>query len=296
MTKGRRLVFGCGYLGQRVAMGWLAAGHEVVVTTRSERRAETLRQAGLVPRIADVTRPETLANLPAAEAVLYGVGYDPQSQAPVTREAIYLDGFRAVLDALPAETGKVIYLSSTGVYGQRDGDWVDEETPCRPLREAGRLFLAAERELANRPIGCRGIVLRLAGLYGPGRLLRMAALRTGEPIEAPIHGHLNLIHVDDAVAAVFAAEQKASLPRTYLVSDGHPTGHREFYCWLAHLLGLPAPRFVEPDSSRPTPRRGGSDKQIRNARLLNELNLVLKYPSYREGLAAIVAQEHEGMN
>lgn len=148
---------------------------------------------------------------------------------------------------------------------------------------------AAEQVLAAHPLGQRAIVLRLAGLYGPGRIPRVADLQAGRPVAVSSRGHLNLIHVSDAVRVVLAAET-VSPPRTYLVSDGHPAQRRQFYLRLAELLGLPPPQFVEPSAADAALSRAGTDKQVSNRRMLAELKVQLAYPSYREGLAAIVAE------
>ena len=110
-----------------------------------------------------------------------------------------------MLAALPSDTGRFIYISTTGVYGTAGGEWVDEETPPDPQRDGGRASLAAEQVLAAHPLGARSIILRLAGIYGPGRVPFLDKLRAGEPIPAPSAGYLNLIHVDDAAAVVVAA-------------------------------------------------------------------------------------------
>jgi nucleoside-diphosphate-sugar epimerase len=123
----RRLVFGCGYLGGRVAQHWLAAGGPVFAVTRSAERAAKWAQQGLRPILADVTRPETLSGLPVADTVLYAIGYDRRSAA--SRQEVSVEGLRHVLAALPSQTGRIVYLSSTGVYGSVAGDWVDEDTP-----------------------------------------------------------------------------------------------------------------------------------------------------------------------
>lgn len=281
-----KLIAGCGYLGLRVARRWLAGGHSVHALTRSPDRAEELQREGITPITADVTRPESLARLPVADTVLWSVGWDPQGGAD--RRAVYVAGLRAVLDALPPATRRIVMTSSTGVYGQADGRWIDEDSPCRPVREAGRVMLEAEETLRSHPLGDRAIVLRLAGLYGPGRIPRMRQLAAGEPIVASPGGHLNLIHVDDAAAAVLAAESRATPPRTYLVSDGHPTQQRDFYAQLAGLLGVGPPQFAEPDADTQRAQRGGN-KRVRNGRMLDELGVELQHPTYREGLAAIVA-------
>jgi nucleoside-diphosphate-sugar epimerase len=281
-----KLIVGCGYLGGRVARRWLAAGETVYAVTRSAEHAGVLSRDGVRPIVADVTRPETLQRLPPAETVLYSVAYDPRSQA--TRDEVYAGGLRAVLDALPATTGRVLLTSSTGVYGPAAGDWVDEDSPCRPTRDAGRAMLAAEAVLRNSRFADRAIILRLAGLYGPGRIPRMADLLAGRPMAIAAEGCLNLIHVDDAACLIVAAESRAAPPRIYVVADGQPAGRRDFYQHLAALLGLPAVRFADTPPGDRSALRGGSDKRVRSVRIFEELAVSLTYPSYKEGLAAMV--------
>ena len=120
------------------------------------------------------------ASLPAADTLLYAVGYDPAGGT--SRSAVYVDGLRAVLDAVSPQVRRVILISSTGVYAEQGGGWVDESSPCQPSRESGRALLAAEQALAAHRLGAVGIVLRLAGIYGPGRLPRRAELASGGPL------------------------------------------------------------------------------------------------------------------
>lgn len=279
-----RLIFGCGYLGRRVAELWQPSAAPLYAVTRTAQKAAALERAGLRPIVADVTRPESLGKLPAATTVLYAIGYDRQSGA--SREALHVEGLRQVLTALSPETQRVIYISTTGVYGSSDGQWVDETTPCRPTREAGRVQLAAEAVLRNHPLAERTMILRMAGIYGPGRIPRLADLVAGRPLEVAAASYLNLIHVDDAAAVVVAAETGVRPPQLFTVSDGHPCRRRDFYRHLARLLGQPEPEFVAPPSVAATTSRGHATKRVSNRRLLAELGVALRYPSYEEGLAA----------
>lgn len=288
----RRLIFGCGYLGRRVAKTWRDQGDEVWLVTRSTATAETWRADGYRALVADVTDPQSLVDLPSAATVLWAVGYDRRAGQSI--EQVYVAGLAKVLAALPSDTGRVIYISSTGVYGSAAGQWVDELTPCVPLRAGGRACLAAEECLAAHRLGARSVVLRLAGIYGPGRIPRAESLRAGEPIDAPADGYLNLIHVDDAAAIVVAAAERAPIPRLYVVSDGQPGLRREYYGELARLLHAPPPTFVAPEPTSAAAQRAASDKRTSNARLVAELGVPLQYPSYREGLAAIVAGDSAG--
>ncbi len=286
-----KLIIGCGYLGQRVARRWRDAGHDVFVVTRSEARSRELADEGYCSIVADVLRPETLADLPVADSVLFAVGYDRRSNASI--HETYAGGLAHVLDALPAETGRLIYISSTGVYGQTEGEIVDERSATEPSREGGRASLAAEQTLWAHPLGQRGVVLRLAGIYGPGRIPLVAKICAGEPIPAPERGWLNLIHVDDACSVVLAAAERAEPPQTYLVSDGHAIERRAYYQELARLVGVPPPVFATPAPDSSSAARATSNKRVSNERMQAELNVALAYPTYREGLSAILAAENE---
>jgi nucleoside-diphosphate-sugar epimerase len=284
-----RLVIGCGYLGSRVAQRWRAAGGEVFAVTRLAARAAILQQSGLRPVVADVTMPGTLASLPAADSVLYAVGHD-RAAGPSMRD-VYVTGLRAVLDNLAGRVGRLIYISSSGVYGQNDGSWVDETTVCQPTRESGHVCLEAEGTLAAHSLAERAVVLRLAGIYGPGRLPNRAALLAGEPIAASPQGYLNLIHVDDAAAVALAVAEHPSPAALYLVSDGHPIERQEYYAEAARLLGAPPPRFVAPAADSPKAARAESNRRVSNARMLADLGVRLTYPTFREGLAAAFVEE-----
>src|SRR5262249_28387718 len=146
----------------------------------------------LRPIVADVTQPSTLKALPVCGTTLYCVGFDRGSGNSM-RE-VYVDGLANVLRLLP-DGGKFIYVSSTGVYGDAGGGWVDESTPVNPTDEGGQVAWEAEQLLQRlRP---DAVILRLAGIYGPGRLLRRAkSMRSGEPIAADPEKWLNLIQVD----------------------------------------------------------------------------------------------------
>ncbi len=290
-----KLIFGCGYLGSRVAARWREAGDEVMIVTRSQQRAEDFRQQGFGAIVANVTEPASLVQLPVASTVLFSVGYDRSEEAAKgpSIEEVYADGVRNVLHALPAETGRFLFISTTGVYGRGDGGWVDEETQPDPQREGGRASLAAEQRLAEHPLGEPGFVLRLAGLYGPGRIPFLDRLRAGEPIPAPQEGYLNLIHVEDAARVVLAADgmEQDELglgPKVYCVSDGEPVLRGDYYREVARRIGASEPRFLAPDPSSPRAVRAAANRRICNHRLIRELNVQLAYPSYREGLAAIL--------
>lgn len=271
----RRLVVGCGYLGTRVARAWRDAGDEVYATTRGGQTA-ALSSEGFQPLTLDVTAGPLPGSLPEVDTVLFAVGRSRHSEA--TMFDIHVMGLRAMLDALPTGARRVIYVSTTGVYGQDRGEWVDEGSETEPIREGGRACLSAERLLRGHERGRDAIVLRMAGLYGAGRVPRVDDVLRGQPIAGSPDAYLNLIQVDDAALAVVAAGNPAVRgDQTYVVSDSHPPTRGEYVGAVASRLGRAVPSFTG---------GAGRGKRVRGTRILRELDLHPQYPSFREGLAA----------
>jgi nucleoside-diphosphate-sugar epimerase len=287
MTK---LIIGCGYLGRRVARLWLDAGHSVAAITRSPARAEELKQQGIQSLVADITQPATLGKLPEADSVLFAVGYDATSGR--SRREYFVDGLQTVLDALSPKIQRFILISSTSVYGQTEGQWIDEDAPCLPKTESGLAILEGENVLMASQFGQCALILRLAGLYGPGRLLRRAeVLMAGNPFVAPKDNFLNLIHIDDAATIIVAADMHAKLPCNYIVADGNPVKYCDYITYLAKLLGAPVPRFQEPSAFQSDQNRSLSNKRLSNARIQCELGVQLEYPTYKEGLDSVFTSQ-----
>jgi len=282
-----KLIFGCGYLGLRVARLWRAAGNQVFAVTRSAERARQLAAEELVPLVADVTAEAQIQVPQEVRTILWAVGYSRSRLPGGTIHDVYVGGLANALRALSPEVSRFIYISSTGVYGQVTGSEVDETSPCQPTREGGKACLAAEELLHASSLANKTVILRLAGIYGPDRIPRSKDLLAGAPIDAPKDGWLNLIHVEDAARIVLLAEHIADPPKLYVVSDGQPVIRGDYYRELARLLGAPPPRFVEPPADSPAAARAASDKRVNPRRLFADLSPALLYPSYREGLAAI---------
>lgn len=282
----RLLILGCGYLGERVAHVWHGLGRPVTAVTRSASRAEAWRERGWIPYLADICDPESLQNLPEVDTVLFAVGYDRQGAH--SQHAVYVDGLAAVLAVMKQRCRRFLYVSSSSVYGQQNGEWVDEDALCEPTQPGGQLCLEAERLVhAMFPGAGAAVVLRFAGLYGPGRLLsRIEALRAGLSLSGSPEAWLNLIHVDDGTASVIAAAETITPSPCYLVCDDEPTSRGDYYRCLAEFVGAPVPTF---DELTPSKRgSGGLNKRCRNTCLHAELLPTLRYPTYREGLANAV--------
>lgn len=280
-----KLIVGCGYLGERVLALWRAQGERVYAVTRSPGRAAEWAQHGIAPLVIDITKPIEVEAPSDIETVLFAVGFDRHAGPSIYE--VYVTGLARVLAWLPASVRRFIYISSTGVYGSFDGEWIDEGAPCEPQREGGIACLAAEKLLAETPFADRSVVLRLAGIYGPQRIPRAKDLIAGKPLDAESNGYLNLIHVADAANIVLLAEQQPT-SRCLLVSDGHPVVRSEYYAELARLLNAPPPQYAPSASEPPIAKRGSADKRINNARLMRELSPEFLFPDYRAGLADAV--------
>ena len=283
----KRLVIGCGYLGRRVARRWLKMGDTVFAVTRDPARADEFEQDGILPFVADIHDVSSLAGLPEVDTVLYAVGFD-RSGGRSIRDA-FVEGLENVLSRLPAPRGRFIYISSTGVYGQDDGQWVDEESPCQPVRDGGQACLDAENLLIQKDPGFKCCRLRLAGIYGPGRIPRRAELQAGKAISASPTGWLNLVHVDDAASVVVAAADASEFPDLLLVADGCPLRREDYFKELCRQLDAPPVCFEDSGGDSERSQRALSSKRVSNQKMLASLDLILEFPQFSAGLAAILA-------
>ncbi len=279
------MIFGCGYLGRRIARLAIRDGNRVWTTTRQSDKQRELASEGFQPIVADWTDRRTLKKLPTVKHVVICVSYDRRSS--LNRYESQVGGLRNLLHAISPET-KVCYISTTGVYQQQGGWWVDEASPTRPTRDGGRAHLMAESLLNQMRPNSPWTIFRLSGIYGPGRIPRAADVIAGRPIASPQHGFLNLIHVNDAAEAVCAALRKHT-QRLYVVSDDEPVIRSRFYKEIALQTGSKQPKFVTPDNGSPVMMRSESNKRVWNRRMKRDLVPKLQFPTYRHGLADILS-------
>lgn len=287
-SRSARLVVGCGYLGERVARAWLAAGDRVLAVTRRAARAAELAAFGIEPVVADVAADAPWwTALPPLATVFWAVGFDRAGGG--THRDVHVAGLRRMLDGLATAASarggappRIILSSSTGVWGDEAGGIVDESTPPRPNRDSGRALVEAEDVLRTHALG-PGVALRFAGLYGPGRLPRIDDLRAGRPIAADPDSWLNLVHVDDAARVVGAVADAPAPGPLYVVSDGRPVRRRDWYGRLASLAGAPAPAW-DPAA----PRDRSADKRVDPALLVRDLGFTPTRPDALAALADLV--------
>ncbi len=232
------VIAGAGDVGGRLAALRVRRGDEVIAL----RRREVACTAGIRSLRADLATGAGLERLPRqAQAIVFCAAPDERSE-PAYR-ALYLDGLRRLLDACDAP--RLLFVSSTAVYGEDAGEWVDEATPARPPAFNGRVLFEAEHELAPH---AGSVVLRLSGLYGPGR---EAMLRRAQASAAARPRWSNRIHVDDAASALAHLLDLSGPGRLYLGTDDRPVFEHELVAWLRQRDGLPPPSIVaEAESGR----------------------------------------------
>lgn len=284
----RVLIVGCGYVGLPLGAELARGGHEVFGLRRSEEASGALARAGIQWVRGDVTdRAQLAAIAPRFDWVVNTVSASGGGAEDYQRT--YFEGTRNLIEWL-ADTGlkKFVYTSSTGVYGQDDGSLVDEHSAVEPEAGTGRVLAEAERLLltAARERNFPAVVLRVAGIYGPGRGFYLRQMLSGQArIEGEGGRFVNMIHRDDLVGAIVAALERGQPGQVYNVCDDEPAPLAEVYDWLARELKLPPP----PRGAGGTPgpgRRAATNKRVSNRRLRDELGYQLKYPTYREGYRA----------
>jgi nucleoside-diphosphate-sugar epimerase len=275
----RIFVAGLGFSGLRIAERLARCGHEVWGLNRSGQGSVS----GVRIVAGDVLACgglQALSAVPPVDLLISALSGTGQKDQEAYRR-VYVEGPARIADALSwGGDRKLWFLGSTGVYGGADGEWVDEETPPEPSHRAGEVQLEAEAALRNA--GDETCVLRLSGLYGPGRtrLIRQA-LRTRPYLKPEIWS--NQIHRDDVAGVVaFLAERAEPPPPLLLVSDDRPALRREIFDWVREAAGLPEGCYDEDHPGRATRDRGC--KRVSNARL-RALGAPLQYPDYRSGLA-----------
>ncbi|QXP84671.1 SDR family oxidoreductase [Methylococcus sp. Mc7] len=282
------LIVGCGDIGSRVARLELAEGHGVYGLARSAETAARLAGQGIAAVGGDLDKPDSLAGLKGGWTTLYYLAPSPAWAVDDPRLA-------ALLEALPATRlpGKVVYISTSGVYGDCGGDWVGEDRPPHPQTGRSRRRWAAEEALTawSRRHGVTAVILRVPGIYGPGRL-PLERLRAGVPVvreeESP---YSNRIHADDLAEVCFAAARRPAAEGVYNVSDGRPTTMTDYFYSIADRFGLPRPPAISLEEARRVLSPAmlsflEESKRLDNGRMLRELHPRLRYPDLERGLAA----------
>ena len=287
------LILGCGYVGSKLAQACLKQGMHVSGTTRSPEHAQALAALGIHPLVIHTPTDIDGAILAQTTHIIDSI--------PLTRNNGHM--FASQPQWLPRIAGKLTslqwagYLSTTGVYGDAAGAWVDESHPCNPSSARGKERLKAEQVWLQS--GLPAEVFRLAGIYGPERNI-MARLKAGDYKAIawnPPH-YASRIHVDDIVSALIAAMHKPASGRIINIADDLPLPHAEYVQQVAAMIDAPAPVILSPEEGKarlsPTAIAFFSDnKRICNQRLHDELLPELQYPDFKRGIAAMLHNKEQ---
>lgn len=278
----RALIVGCGYVGMELGRQLIERSHEVLGLRRQPGRDEAFAAFGIKPLAADITRPETLKQLPNDFDWVVNCAASGGGTVEDYR-SVYLDGTRNLLEWLAAKPPrKYVFTSSTSVYSQDDGSVVDEESTATGATGASKVLVETEQELLKAAKkGFPASILRVAGIYGPARghwfKLYLQGVAT---IEGDGGRYLNMAHREDVAGAIIAGLEQGKAGEIYNVADDEPVSQHLFFQWLSAELNRPMPPVGEPPKER---KRGASNKRISNSKLKRELGYRFRFPTFREG-------------
>ena len=310
-----------GYTGGRLVRRLLAEGHQVRALVRDPRQAPAPRAAGARVVIGDITDPASLAGIATGIDVIYHlVGTLTGGSAELRR--VLVGGLRNLLDQARARPGappRIILAGNAVVYGDGQGTLLDEESPCRPFTDLGRIMLEAEDELrkAGREArDCPFTIVRCGAIYGPGRLSSESIRQGRFQLIGSGRNWSSRIQVDDLVTALIALGGSPASGPVYNAVDREPSSLHDYYTYLADSLGVPAPshrpawraraqgqikslliRGRGPVNDRDTIGLFTADLRLDGSRLWRDVGLSPRYPSYRVGIpASLVEERGAGLN
>lgn len=276
----RALIAGCGDVGRRLTQRLAARDCKVTALIRDPLKAEPLLAVGAQLLRQDLDHPQSAGDWP----LLFWFAPPPTAGNTDPR-------LRGWLQAQQGRIARLVYISTSGVYGDCQGRWIDEDEPLKPQTPRALRRVDAEQALRDwsESHDCDVIVLRVPGIYGPGRL-PVERLRQGIPVLKPeVSPWSNRIHADDLAGAALHAAALGRAGSAYNVSDGTPTTMADYFTRCALLLGLPTPRAVDLDEARSvfTPAMWSfmeESKRLRTERLREELRFTPRYPDLESGL------------
>ena len=283
------VIFGCGYLGAAVARAALSAGARVTALTRNAASAIVLREVGIETVVADLATHTWHEEIPAPDFAIDCVSSGGGGVEGYRRS--YLEGMESIA-AWAAGSGPVptfLYTSSTSVYPQGGGSLVDETAAVSATSDRAQVLIDTESLVARNPGSWqRWFILRLAGIYGPGRHHLLEQVRAGE-VSGNGENHLNLIHRDDIVTAIVAclSAPESIANEIFNVVDDSRARKSEVVQWLAQELGLPVPRFV--GMAAEGRRASTPDRVISNGKVASMLGWRPRYSTFREGYANLLS-------
>jgi len=280
------VIVGCGDIGKRVAKIWKNTGKTVYAVTRSAGNLEKLKEQQLQAHQLDLDNIDEKKLPPCQDALLYYFAPPPRQGIQDTRIANFLK--KLDTSKLP---NHIVYISTSGVYGDQQGKLIDETTPVNPQVERAKRRYFAEQALAQwaQTHNVMLTLLRVGGIYGPGRL-PLQRLKDQVPM---LHENLspqtNRIHADDLAQVCVATAAQTTAKEIYNVSDGTNSNMTEYFNTIADFCNLPRPPLVDWDEAKKTISKGmlsylNESRRMDNSKMINNLKITLQYPTLKEGL------------
>ena len=284
----RVLIVGCGYVGLPLGVELARQGHEVFGVRHSTAADAQLQAARIQPLLADITKPEELARLPGPFDWIVNTVSSTKGGVEEYRQ-VYLEGTRNLIEWLsPDPPKKFVYTSSTSVYGQTNGSAVKETSPTEPSSETSKILVETEKLLLEAASEKKlpAVILRVAGIYGPGRGHHFQQfLRNEAKIAGKGEQIINMIHLNDVVGVIVTALKNGRPGEVYNAVDDEPIAQVHFFRWLSETLGKWMPPFATEEESAQR-KRGLTNKKVQNRKLKMELGYQFKYPTFRQGYTA----------
>ncbi len=277
----KTLVVGCGYVGRALAERLREGGHAVAAWTHSAESGRALVEAGFGPvMVGSVADEKVWENVEPFDWVVHCASSGSRG-AEAYRE-VFVEGMRQICSRQPA--ARKLMVSSTSVYGQRQGELVTEQSAAAPTVETGKILREAEELALDHGV----IVARSAGIYGPGRAVLLEKLRRGDAVIEGDGGRwINQIHRDDLAQALLHLLQCGEAGQIYNVSDGTPLTQRDYYAVASELLGLPLPPYGPVNLQR---KRGLTNKRVATEKLAAS-GWKPRFADFRSRLAAMLVEE-----
>lgn len=287
MTPKKLFSFGHGFSARALARRLNGKGWSIIGTTRDEAKRDPFLREGVTPAILGID---------PIPSQLEGTTHLLLSAAPDANGDPFLHSYQERLKDMAPDLQWVGYLSTTGVYGDHGGEWVDEETPLTPATQRGQARVQAEQQWTQvaLDLGLNLSIFRLAGIYGPGRG-PFAKVRNGTARRIVKQGQIfSRIHVEDIAQVLEASMNRPDSSGIYNVCDDLPVPPQEVIGYAAELLGLPLPPEEDFETADMTPMARSfysESKKVRNTRMKRELGVSLIYPDYKSGLKALLQDE-----
>lgn len=281
------LILGCGYRGRRLAKRLIEKKFAVRALTRTPEHAAELEALGIEPRLGDITDPNTLRGIGDGVSCAYSLMGSMQGGDEALRK-LHVEGTRNVLAALRnSKLKRFVYESSTAVYGQMDGDWLDESAPRTPTSNMGKLRVEAENLYlhAHAEAGFPVVILRPSSIYRPEGVINKKIKEGTYTLASDPDKLMNHIYIEDFVDILHLAMTKGRTGEAYNVSDDGPKRSIDYMNTIAELMKAPPPKVeweTRADGCADLIRQ--SNKKVSNAKLKKEFGITLRFPTFREGL------------